>query len=359
MNRFFNLPDGNRSPRSGYRLDVLLASLALLVVEFLAMASIADADPKAPGRTPPPVVHSDQPAALKQDPRNTADLRAIEARVEAIADHVRQCTVGLLVGDAQGSGVIVSESGLVLTAAHVVMAPGRKLTVILSDGKHLDGRSLGINAGTDCAAVQITEGGPFPACKLSDLHGLRAGDWCVATGHPGGYQEGRAPVVRLGRIVEVLSGMLQSDCPLLGGDSGGPLFDLNGNVIAIHSRIGARTTLNLHVPVGLFVRDWDRLTTAAGPHTDDSESPSMLGVDGEDHPKGARVTMVFPRSPADRAGLETGDVITAFGGQSVSGFKSLQKLIAARHPGEVVEIRVLREHTPLQLRATIAARVRE
>ena len=313
-----------------------------------------------PAHVLPPVVHSERPASpAERDPQSVADLRVIETRLEPIVDRVRQCTVGIIVGDSQGSGVVVSESGLVLTAAHVVMTPGRKVTVVLPDGKHLEGHTLGVNAGTDCGVVQIAEGGPFPACKISDLHSLRVGDWCVATGHPGGYQEGRAPVVRLGRVVELMGGMLQSDCPLLGGDSGGPLFDLNGNVIAVHSRIGARTTLNLHVPAVLFLRDWDRLTTVAVAHSGDSDSPSMLGIDGVDDAKGAKVTMVFPRSPADRAGLETGDIITTFAGQNVSGFKGLQKLISARHPGDVVEIRILRDQAAQQLRATIAARVRE
>jgi S1-C subfamily serine protease len=71
------------------------------------------------------------------------------------------------------------------------------------------------------------------------------------------------------------------------------------------------------------------------------------------------VTMVFPRSPADRAGLETGDIITTFGGQTPDGFKGLQKLISARRPGEVVEVRILRDKTVQQLRATIGARARE
>jgi serine protease Do len=325
----------------------------------LGAGILAYAAPR-PARVLPPVVHSERPDGLVElNPHSVADLRAIEARLASIVDRVRQCTVGIIVGDAQGSGVIVSENGLVLTAGHVVMTPGRKVTVVLSDGKHLEARALGVNAGSDCGAVQIAEGGPFPACKLSDMKGLHSGDWCVATGHPGGYQEGRTPVVRLGRVVELMGGMLQSDCPLLGGDSGGPLFDLNGNVIAIHSRIGARTTLNLHVPIALFVRDWDRLTTVAVPRSGESESPSMLGIDGQDDAKGARVTLVFPRSPADRAGLETGDLITAFGGQTVVGFTGLQKLISARRPGDVVEIRILRDKTAQQLRATIGARARE
>jgi S1-C subfamily serine protease len=69
--------------------------------------------------------------------------------------------------------------------------------------------------------------------------------------------------------------------------------------------------------------------------------------------------MIFPRSPADRAGLETGDIITTLGGQNVIGFKGLQKMISARHPGDVVELRILRDQTVQQVRATIGARARE
>jgi serine protease Do len=324
------------------------------------MGGRAEAAPKPANRLRPPVVHSERPAGLSEPgPRNAADLRVIEARVEPLIDRVRQCTVGLIVGEAQGSGVIVSENGLVLTAAHVVTTPGRKVIVVLSDGRHLEARALGVSFGTDCAAVQITESGPYPTCKLSDMATLRVGDWCIATGHPGGYQEGRSAVVRLGRVVERQGGMLQSDCTLLGGDSGGPLFDLNGNVIGIHSRIGARTSLNLHVPVVLYLRDWDRLTSVAGPHASDLESQGMLGINGEDDPKGALVTLVFPRSPADRAGLKSGDVVTDFNGQKVADFKGLQKLIDASRPGNVVDLRVLREQKSRQIRATIAARPRE
>jgi serine protease Do len=344
---------------AGPLVATLIGCLCALGLVGDQSPSRAQAGPTSSKPVAPPVVHSETLGLGEPGPRNVADLRAIQTRVEAIADHVRQCTVGLIVGDAQGSGVIVSETGLVLTAAHVVMAPGRKVTVVLSDGKHLEGHSLGVNSGSDCGAVQITEGGPFPACKLSDARTLHVGDWCLATGHPGGYQEGRAPVVRLGRIVEFMAGMVQSDCPLLGGDSGGPLFDLNGNVIGINSRIGTRTILNLHVPIVLFLRDWDRLTTLAAPHVGDSESAGVIGIDGRDDPKGARITQVFPRSPADRAGLQLGDVVTTFDGKSVAGFKGLQKLIAAHHPGDVVTLSILRDQGVQRLHATITARPRE
>lgn len=360
MIRSVNSVDRSGTCRRNCAIRTVAAAVAWFLIACGGGVVRCQAAPAQPVRLPPPVVHSERPTGLGlPDPQNVADLRAIEARVEPLADRVRPCTVGIIVGDAQGSGVIVSEKGLVLTAAHVVMVAGRKVTVVLSDGKHLEGRALGVNYSSDCGAVQITEGGPFPACKISDMQTLRAGDWCIATGHPGGYQEGRSPVMRLGRVVQLTAGMIQSDCPLLGGDSGGPLFDLNGNVIAIHSRIGARTNLNLHVPVTLYLRDWDRLTALSVPHRGDTESPSMLGVDGQDDPKGARITMVFPRSPADRAGLQTGDIITTFAGQNVHGFKGLQTLISGRKPGDAVDVQILRDQRAQQHRATISARARE
>jgi serine protease Do len=361
MSRSFHASDGCRQRQYGRSLSrLVVATVVGIIASWGAIAVSIEAGPAQPARIAPPMAQAEPSLGLGEPgPRNVADLRAIQARVEAIADHVRQCTVGLIVGEAQGSGVIVSENGLVLTAAHVLTASGRKVTVVMPDGKHLEGHALGVNAGSDCGAVQITESGPFPACKLSNMRTLHVGDWCVATGHPGGYQEGRAPVMRLGRVVEFLAGMVQTDCPLLGGDSGGPLFDLNGNVIGINSRIGARAILNLHVPIVLFLRDWDRLTTVAVPHNGDGESASVIGIDGRDDAKGARVTEVYPRSPADRAGLQSGDMVTALNGQPVVGFKGLQKLIAAHHPGDVVELRILRDHTVEQLRVTVTARPRE
>jgi len=349
----------NRSKRNRQRRHTVTIAGYLTAIASCWLGSMAALAAEPVTRPLPPVIHAERPSGLPEPvPRSAADLRAIETRVRPIVDRVRQCTVGIIVGDAQGSGVIVSEHGLVLTAAHVVMTPRRKVIVVLSDGRHLEAHTLGVNVGTDCGAVQIADPGPFPACKLSDMQALRVGDWCVATGHPGGYQEGRSPVLRLGRVVEFHSGMLHSDCPLLGGDSGGPLFDLNGNVIGIHSRIGARTSLNLHVPVSLFLRDWDRLTRIAAPQTD-GESQSMLGLDGQDDPHGARITLVFPRSPADQAGLKTGDVVAAFDSQNVTGFQGLQKLIQARRPGSVVKLRILRDQSQREVRATIAARPRE
>ena len=327
-------------------------ALWLCAVAFTAAAALAS--------TEAPVVHSERLADLnKPAPSNLPDLRAIESQVAKIVDRVRQSTVAIIVGDSQGSGVIVAENGLVLTAGHVTSVPGRKVAVVLPDGRRVAGQSLGVNTASDCGIVQIMDRGPYPACKISDLKSLKVGDWCLGTGHPGGYQTGRPPVVRLGRIVAIRETFLQSDCPLLGGDSGGPLFDLNGNIIGIHSRIGPRTSLNLHVSASLFVRDWDRLTKTPNLEHVSSDSQGMLGVNGVDDPHGARVTEVFPRLPADEAGLKTGDIVTMFSGHPVDGFDRLKTFVQARRPGEVVELRVLRDNGAREFRATLVARPME
>src|SRR5438876_11640505 len=88
---------------------------------------------------------------------------------------------------------------------------------------------------------------------------LTKGEWCLATGHPRGYKPGRTPPVRLGRDLTFGNTIIKTDCTLVGGDSGGPLFDMQGRVIGIHSRIGQTLAQNMHVPVDTYRETWDRL----------------------------------------------------------------------------------------------------
>ena len=155
-------------------------------------------------------------------------------------------TVGLNVQDGQGSGVIVSKDGYVLTAGHVSGAPGTRVTVVLSNGTMVRAQALGANNGIDSGMVKITTPGEYPFVPLGSTMNLVAGQWVVALGHPGGYQVSRPPVLRLGRILTVRGGprgAVGTDCPLINGDSGGPLFDLDGRLIGINSRIGPMTTI--------------------------------------------------------------------------------------------------------------------
>ena len=179
--------------------------------------------------------------------------------MQKVIAKVLPATVGVRIGNSAGSGVIVSEDGLVMTAGHVVGKPGQDVTFFFHDGKTAKGKTLGMFVTADAGMMKITDAGKYPFVELGSSADLKSGTWCVALGHPLGYQPGRPPVVRVGRVLRIREGVIQTDCTLVGGDSGGPLFDLEGRVIGIHSRIAGPTDVNLHVPVDIFRENWDRL----------------------------------------------------------------------------------------------------
>ncbi len=205
-----------------------------------------------------------QPAAAVEVPKDVAGLKAIEEQVKKVVAKVLSCTVGVQVGSARGSGVIVTKDGYVMTAGHVVGKPGQKVTFFFADGKTAKGTTLGMHKTTDSGLMKITDKnitdkGEWPFVEMGKSADLKEGAWAVASGHPLGYQPGRPPVIRLGRILRVRDTVIQTDCPLVAGDSGGPLFDLNGKVIGINSRIGGSTSMNFHVAVDVYHEFWDRL----------------------------------------------------------------------------------------------------
>jgi len=232
----------NHRPRPGCLSFRLAWPLVLLLA--LAAAGVARA-----------AAENDQVAA----PKNVAELKAIQARIESVVAKVVPCTVGVRIGPAQGSGVIVSGDGLVMTAGHVVGKPGQDVTFLLADGKSAKGKTLGAYKTADAGLMKITEAGKWPFVERGRSAELKSGAWCVAVGHPLGYRENRPPVVRIGRVLRAAENVIQTDCPLVGGDSGGPLFDLDGKLIGINSRIGGSTSQNFHVPIDIFHEHWDRL----------------------------------------------------------------------------------------------------
>jgi serine protease Do len=210
--------------------------------------------------SPPAALAAPAPSGTDpHTPKSLEELKALEERVKRVVAKVIPATVGVQVGSARGSGVIVSPDGLVMTAGHVVGKPNLPATFFFADGRTAKGTTLGVYETADAGLMKITEGSPWPAVEQGSSTTLEVGSWCVATGHPLGYQPGRPPVVRVGRVLRVRSGSIQSDCPLVAGDSGGPLFDLDGKLIGIHSRIGGAIEQNLHVPVDIFKEHWQRL----------------------------------------------------------------------------------------------------
>ncbi|MCS7034379.1 MAG: S1C family serine protease [Phycisphaerae bacterium] len=284
----------------------------------------------------------------------TADsLRAVERQVQRILPEIRAATVALrFASGGAGSGVLVSPDGLILTAGHVSGTPGRVAEVILEDGRRFRGKSLGRNGVEDAGMIQIEfeEGSPvpnLPTVTLGRSSTVEPGTWVVALGHPGGWRSDRPAVLRVGRVIR--QGIfIQTDAVLVGGDSGGPLFTLDGKLIGIHSRIGAPNHDNRHVPIDKFTATWERL--AAGEDWNPIEdamgwlrNSPWLGVAIEDDPAGARITLVDQAGPAREAGLQPGDIITSFNGKQVVNADDLRTLIRSSKIGENVEIGLIRE----------------
>ncbi|MCG8584127.1 MAG: S1C family serine protease [Pirellulales bacterium] len=300
-------------------------------------------------------------ASESDPPKSVAELRELQSTIQELSKKVVPATVAVQIGAAMGSGVIVSEDGYVMTAGHVSGKPGRKVNIILHDGKRVKGETLGANFGIDAGLIKITDEGKYPFVEKGEVKEINVGEWCVATGHPGGYQKGRTPVVRLGRVLAKRDRLLVTDCTLIGGDSGGPLFDLDGKVIGINSRIGGALSANIHVPISTFNVTWDRLakgeswgspgniTRGGGPPV----GAPYIGVTADRAAPDAKITGVTPGSPAEKAGIQAGDIVKKFADKAIGDFASLAKLVRNKKPGDKVAIEVLRGEDTITLELTL------
>ncbi|MEC9055867.1 MAG: trypsin-like peptidase domain-containing protein, partial [Verrucomicrobiota bacterium] len=188
-------------------------------------------------------------------------LKELESKVEEVSRQGLPATVSLFSekSESSGSGVIISRKGLILTAGHVVEGL-EEVTVVFPDGKQARGRVLGSNLSKDAAMVRLEPEGEWPFVALGDSRGTKVGDFVISLGHAGGYDALRSPPVRFGRVVALNPlGFIGTDCALIGGDSGGPLFNLKGEVIGIHSSNWASLMANNHTGVQNFKVDWSSL----------------------------------------------------------------------------------------------------
>lgn len=297
------------------------------------------------------------PAVFAKDgPKSLADLRAIERHVKALAAKVSPAVVAVEIGTGSGSGVVVSPEGLVLTAGHVCGWPGRKVRFTFPDGKTARGETLGVDRDvSDTGLMRITDRGPWPYAAMGDLEQARVGDWVLALGHPGGLDLRRSLVVRLGRIIQLASDALQTDCTISPGDSGGPLFDMHGRVIGVHSAISPAVEDNFHVAVTMFYQDWKALVTGTTRETQVWALGIYFGATGVDDKGGCRLTVVDEGGPASQAGLKTGDVVRKVGGKEIAGAVSFQRWLADAEPGEMLNLEIQRGETTLSVDVKVEA----
>ena len=277
------------------------------------------------------------------------DLAAVEKRVRELLPKVSPAVVGLELRAGAGTGVIVSPEGLILSAGHVTMEPGLEIKAVFTDGRTLTAETLGASYFTDAGMAKLAPTNGFSHAELAPDGSAKVGDWCFALGHPGGVDASRGLVLRVGRIISRRSDVLRTDCTLIGGDSGGPLFDLDGRVIAIHSRISRSPDDNFHVPVEAFRKSWEAMLAGRVVRP----GGAFFGVMMEDHEKGVRVGGVVKGSAAERAGMKPGDIITHFDDQVVMDPPDLRMAIGGRTSNDTVRIEFLRGDASLEARVTL------
>jgi len=334
---------------SGVRVKSGAFALALVACFVLTSGVRAGADT--------PTTEEVANVLAKAAPENPQDLLIIQNHVKQVLAKTVPCTIGLRIGGSSGSGVIVSKDGLVLTAGHVSGDPGRECQILMPDGKKYKGKTLGRNAFIDSGMIQITDKGEFPFAELATSADLKKGQWCIAIGHPKGYQTGRSPVVRVGRVLFVNNdkekGFVRTDCVLVGGDSGGPLFDMDGKIIGIHSRIGPFITFNIHVPADTYRDHWDALAKG---QVIQPVQLAYLGVKPDPDAKEFKVINVVADSPAAKAGVKIDDIITMIDGQKISTRDDMEKALKNKKPGNQVALNILRGEETLTLKLTLGKR---
>jgi serine protease Do len=263
----------------------------------------------------------------------------MEKHVRALAHRVTPAVVAVEVGFGTGSGVVISADGLVLTAGHVAGRPNREARFTFPDGRTAHGKTLGVNRDSDTGLVKITDPGPWPSVSLGDIHDAHLGDWTLALGQPGGFDIHRSLVVRLGRIIILAPEIVQTDCTIAPGDSGGPLFDMAGRVIAIHSAISTSPAENFHVPITQFYETWQQL---AGGDDDPDRPRAYVGAKLTDDPAGCRLSGVEDNSPAAKAGLKAGDLLLRVEGRDLLVAASFWRWVTEAGPGGTLTLEVKR-----------------
>lgn len=348
---------------------VRLAALAMLAsLATVALAQEANKEaPKVEYKAPPFKPANDKLPAVfyKKTPTSVEELKALQDHVATIAEKVLPAVVSVRVGAASGSGVIVSKDGYVLTAGHVSGKPDRDVVVLFNNGKTAKGKTLGGNHGIDSGLIKIISDGEWPFVEMGDSSNLRVDDWCMVIAHHGGYKTGRQAPLRLGRILknDEKRATITTDAVLVGGDSGGPLFDMHGRVIGINSRISNSLASNMHVSVNPFRDDWNKIAhgetwgkLGGGGGFGQGGGGVYIGVTTELRDEGVIITEIASNSPAEKAGFKVNDIIVKFDDKEVGGPLMLAKFVQSHKAGERVVVEVRRGDEILRLNVEIGKR---
>lgn len=268
---------------------------------------------------------------------------------------------------AQGSGFIIDDKGLIVTNNHVI-AGASSITVVLHDGKSLQAKLIGADAKTDLALLKVKTDIKLKAVSWGNSDEVKVGNWAMAIGNPFGLVNTVTVGIVSARARDINAGpfddFIQTDASINRGNSGGPLFNLKGEVIgvntAIYSPSGGSVGIGFAIPsalaeniveqleeYGRTIRGWlgVRIQTVT------EDLASSLGLD---RPYGALVASVIPNSPAEKAGIKPGDVILDFNGSEVTEMRKLPRLVAETKVNSKSNVTIWRNEKKKSLKVVIA-----
>jgi serine protease DegQ len=268
-----------------------------------------------------------------------------------------------------GSGVIVSEQGLILTNDHVV-ASADEIEVALADGRKLAAKVVGTDPDTDLAVLKV-EAENLPAITFAANEQLSVGDVVLAIGNPFGVGQTvtQGIVSALGRNhlgINTYENFIQTDASINPGNSGGALIDANGNLVgvnsAIYSRSGGSMGIGFAIPANIAKHVMEQIAV------DGSVTRGWIGIEAQDitpelaesfklsKPQGSLIAGVLQNSPAHLAGLKSGDVLLAINDKEISDSSSMLNLIAALKPNEKAVLTIARAEKEIKVNVTVGKR---
>ena len=296
-------------------------------------------------------------AAVTADSLSASFARAAE-QVEPSVAHIKVFDTEFYTREASGSGVIVNSTGFILTNAHVV-SRAIKLKVKLQDGTETDARVIGVDSPTDLAVIKIDLPRPLPVARIGDSDKLNVGDWVLAIGSPFGLEQTVTAGIISAKDRVTGTGstpfqhFLQTDAAINPGNSGGPLINLAGEVIGINTQIatstGVYSGIGFALPSSTAADIYNQLVTDGKVRrgflgiTPEELTPQVARLNGIRESEGVVVReLTSETSPAARAGLQSGDVITEVNGQKVKSVRALIRRVASLGVGSTANITYFR-----------------
>ncbi|NUT33326.1 MAG: PDZ domain-containing protein, partial [Hamadaea sp.] len=303
---------------------------------------------------------------VDKNPTTTTTINAAPAvdrsSLADIAASVTPSVVSISTGSGEGSGVVFSADGYILTNNHVVAtASGKSVTVTFSDGTRSTATVVGTDARYDLAVIKANKTGLTPA-KFGKSTDVRVGDTVLAIGSPLGLEGSvtEGIISAKNRTITVqgssMSGLLQTDAPINPGNSGGALVNTNGEVIGINSSIATDGSSEGNIGIGFAIAGDRAVSVANQLIKGEKVAHPYLGVKAGDNANGgATVSEVVAGGAAAKAGLKVGDVVTKFGDVVINDADDLVSAVQSRNPGDQVTVTYTRDGTSTTTTVTLGS----